>query len=57
MEKKDLKGKAPAKLRWQLEKQIALDPFLSPGGQSNAATATGSQDNNWQTGEYIDVKR
>lgn len=55
---KDLKGKPLQELRWQLEEQIALDPFYHPEDMEQpAAPLQGQrQDNNWQTGEYIDVE-
>lgn len=56
---KDLKGKALADLKWQLDEGLDFDPFYHPddfSGQAAAPNLTAHRaDNHWEIGEYIDV--
>lgn len=56
---KDLKGKALADLRWQLDEGLEFDPFYHPddfAGQAALPNFTARRsDNAWEIGEYIDV--
>ncbi len=56
---KDLKGKPLKDLYWQLEEQVELAPFYHPddrSGEPPPPLSAGRSSNDWEIGEYIDVK-